>query len=142
MFEDKRAINGTHGMVYINGELIMEATALKATVSMDFQDVPMCGDLSKHRKYSGRTCNGEITITKINSRFAVLLSEAIKDGKTPSFTIASYLKDPDAYGAERVVLKNCQFDTLSLADWSAGNIVTESQSFSFTDWEYTDLINP
>lgn len=141
MFDEKRAINGTYGKVYIDGELVSEATALKATVSLDFQDVPMCGDLAKHRKVSGSTCNGEITMTKINSRMALLIGDYIKAGKTPSFTIASYLKDPDAYGAERVVLKNCQFDSLTLADWSSGQIITQTQPFSFTDWEYTDLIN-
>lgn len=141
-YDEKRAINGTFGEVYLEGELVREATALKAEISLDFLDVPMCGTLSKHRKVSGHTGNGSITMTKVNSRMAIKLSDHLKKGKTPSFTIISKLDDPDAYGAERVVLKNCQFSTLTLADWTSNQIGTITQPFTFTDWDYIDLIQP
>lgn len=141
-YDERRAINGTYGEVYLEGELVREATALKADVALEFLDVPMCGDLSKHQKVSGLTGNGSITMTKVNSRMAMKLSDAIKSGKTPVFTIVSKLADPDAYGAERVVLKNCQFSTLTLADWSAGQIGSVTQNFTFTDWDYIDMIEP
>ena len=141
-FEDKRAINGTFGQVFLEGELVREATALKAEVQLQFLDVPMCGDLAKHRKMSGWECNGSITMTKINSRMAVLISDMIKEGKTPSFTIVSKLDDPDAHGAERVALKDVQFSSLTLADWSTNQIGSVTQNFTFTDWDYLDMIEP
>lgn len=140
MFDDKRAINGTFGEVWLEGNLVREATGLKAEVQLEFMDVVMCGDLSKHRKMSGRTCTGAITMTKTNSRMAKLLSDYMKIGKTPTFTIISKLADPDAYGAERVVLKNVTFDKLTLADWSANQLGVVTQEFQFTDWDYLDLI--
>lgn len=140
-FEDKRAINGVYGQVFLEGELVREATGLKAEVQLDFTPVAMCGDLAKHQKTSGMTCNGSVTMTKINSRMAKLLSDNIKGGKTPSFTIISKLNDPDAYGAERVVLKNCQFSSLMLADWSANQIGEVTQAFTFTDWDFIDMID-
>lgn len=141
-FDERRAINGTYGEVWMEGELVREATALKAEVALEFLDVPMCGDLAKHRKVSGLTGNGSVTMAKINSRMAIKLSDMIKAGKTPIFTIVSKLADPDSYGAERVVLKNCQFDTLTLADWSTGQLGSLTQNFSFTDWDFLDLIQP
>ena len=96
-FDERRAINGTFGQVYLEGELVREATALKAEVQMQFMDVPMCGDLAKHQKFSGMECNGNITMTKINSRMAILISDMIKAGKTPTFTIMSNLADPDSW---------------------------------------------
>lgn len=141
-YDEKRAINGTYGEVWLEGEIVREATALKAEISLDFLDVPMCGTLSKHKKVSGLNGNGSITMTKVNSRMAIKLSDMLKAGKTPTFTIISKLDDPDAYGAERVVLKNCQFSTLTLADWSANQIGSITQNFTFTDWDYLDLIEP
>jgi len=142
VYDETKAINGTYGEVFLDGVTVREATALQANISLDFLDVPMCGDLAKHRKVSGSTGTGTLTMTKVNSRMAILLSEMIKAGKTPSFTIISKLADPDSYGAERVVLKNVQFDSLTLADWQSNTIGTVTQNFSFTDWEYLDMIDP
>ena len=142
MYDSKRAINGTYGEVWLEGELVREATGLKADIALEFIDVPMCGDLAKHQKVSGMSGNGSITMTKVNSRMAIKLSDMLKKGKTPTFTIVSKLADPDAYGAERVVLKNCQFSTLTLADWASGQVGSITQNFTFTDWDYLDIIEP
>ncbi|WP_337527956.1 phage tail tube protein [Zhenhengia sp.] len=142
MYDSKRAINGTYGEVWLEGELVREATGLKADIALEFIDVPMCGDLAKHQKVSGMSGNGSITMTKVNSRMAIKLSDMLKKGKTPTFTIISKLADPDAYGAERVVLKNCQFSTLTLADWTSGQVGSITQNFTFTDWDYLDIIEP
>ena len=141
-YDERRAINGTFGEVWLEGEQVREATGLKADVGLEFLDVPLCGVLGKRQKVSGLTGNGSITMTKVNSRMGIKLSDMIKAGKTPSFTIISKLADPDAYGAERVVLKNCQFSTLTLADWSSNQIGSITQNFTFTDWDYLDLIEP
>ena len=142
MYDSKRAINGTYGEVWLEGELVREATGLKSDMALEFIDVPMCGDLAKHQKVSGMSGNGSITMTKVNSRMAIKLSDMLKKGKTPTFTIISKLADPDAYGAERVVLKNCQFSTLTLADWTSGQVGSITQNFTFTDWDYLDIIEP
>ena len=142
MYDSKRAINGTYGEVWLEGELVREATGLKADMALEFIDVPMCGDLAKHQKVSGMSGNGSITMTKVNSRMAIKLSDMLKKGKTPTFTIISKLADTDAYGAERVVLKNCQFSTLTLADWTSGQVGSITQNFTFTDWDYLDIIEP
>lgn len=141
-FDEKRAINGTYGEVYLETELVREATGLKAEIGLEFTDVPMCGSLSQHQKVNGIKCTGSITMTKTNSRMIIKLSDMIKKGKTPSFTIISKLDDPDAYGAERVALKNCQFSSLTLADWASKQIGTITQPFTFTDWDFLDLIEP
>lgn len=142
MYDERRAINGAYGQVWLEGDLVREATGLKAEISLEFMDVPMCGSLAKHQKVSGMNCNGSITMTKVNSRMAIKLSEMLKAGKTPSFTIISKLADPDAYGAERVVLKNCQFSTLTLADWATKTLGSVTQPFTFTDWDFLDMIEP
>lgn len=140
-YDANRVISGSWGQVWLEGEFVREATGLKAEVQLDFTDVPMCGTLAKHQKGSGMTCTGSITMNKINSRMAKLLSDKIKAGKTPVFTIISKLDDPDSYGSERVVLKGVKFSSLTLADWSANNNGTITQEFTFTDWDFLDVID-
>ena len=47
---------------------------------------------------------------------------------------------PDAYGTERVVLKNVSFDDLTLADWEADTLGSTECPFTFTDYEYLDTV--
>ena len=62
----------------------------------------------------------------------------LKKGKSPNFTIISKIDDPDAIGAERVVMYNCKFDKMILADWERKKVSEESYSFTFEDWELLD----
>ena len=141
-FKAKHAINGSFGEWVLNGEKVAEATGLKLEVQMDFKDVPMCGTLAKQQKPSGWSGNGSVTMTKINSRMAILIAHELKAGRVPEFVGISKLADPDALGAERVVVKGVQFSNLILADWSAGNIGEVTYPFTFTDYEFLDMIRP
>lgn len=141
-FNAKNAINGSYGEFVLDGVKVAETTGLKLEVQMDFKDVPMCGTLARQQKPSGWTGNGSVTMTKINSRMAILLAEALKKGTIPEFTGISKLADPDALGAERVVVKGVQFSSLILADWAAGNIGEMTYPFTFNDYDFLDMIEP
>ena len=77
---------------------------------------------------------------KVTSRMALAIGENIRNGKDVRFTIVSKLKDPDAYGAERVVLSNVSFDDLTLADWEAKSVGKVECPFTITDYEFLDEI--
>ena len=68
------------------------------------------------------------------------LGTAIKQGKDPRFTIISKLDDPDAYGAERVMLTGVAFDDMTLADWEVGVTGKLESPFTFEGWELVDAI--
>lgn len=137
----ERVINGTFGNCFLEGEYVAETTGLKADVGLNYMDVDRCGKLEPGKKLSGTSRTGNLTMHKVNSRMARLLSDNIKAGKTPSFTIVSNLDDPDADGAERVVLKGVKFTNLTLIDWTVKQLGSINQSFTFDDWEYMDLID-
>ena len=140
-FDPRRAINGNYGEVMLDGELVREATALQAKAQINFKDVPMCGTSGKKQKSAGWSGTGSITMTKTKSRMALKIADEIKAGRTPEFTIIGKLADPDALGAERVVLKGVTFTELTLADWAAETIGTVTQPFTFYDYEFIDLID-
>ena len=108
----KRVISGTWGEVWLEGDKVSECYGLQAKVSFN----------------------------KVTSRMALAIGENIRNGKDVRFTIVSKLKDPDAYGAERVVLSNVSFDDLTLADWEAKSVGKVECPFTFTDYEFLDEI--
>lgn len=136
----KRIINGTYGMCYINGDEVSEITGLKANISLNYEEVPIAGNLAGGKKLSGMTKNGSLTMHKVNSRMAKLIANDIKKGITTDFTIVSKLDAPDSYGAERVVLYGVKFSELTLADWSAKQNGSINQPFTFDDFDFLDMI--
>lgn len=67
-------------------------------------------------------------------------AQAIKEGKAIRGTIISNLDDPEAFGGERVRLKDCIFTEIPIADWEAGKLGEESIPFNFSDFDVLDAI--
>lgn len=138
----KRVMSGTFGEVWLEGEKVSECYGLQAKVSYNKEDVPMCGTMFGGQKVKSMKGTGSMKLNKTSSRMAILIATAIKAGRDVRVTIISKLADPDAYGAERVALKDVSFDDLTLADWEADNFGKVECPFTFTDFEYLDMVTP
>ena len=122
----KRVISGTWGEVWLEGDKVSECYGLQAKVSFNKEDIALCGQMASDKKVTSIECTGSLRMHKVTSRMAL--------------AIVSKLKDPDAYGAERVVLSNVSFDDLTLADWEAKSVGKVECPFTFTDYEFLDEI--
>ena len=98
-----------------------ETTALQAKMKIDTSEVKRTGTLEKGYKITGIGGSGTLKLNKVTSYFIKKISENLKKGKATRATIITNLKDPEAFGAERIRLDNCVFTELTLADWEAGN---------------------
>ncbi|MDB7861068.1 phage tail tube protein [Intestinimonas butyriciproducens] len=136
----KRVISGTWGEVWLDGDKVSECYGLQAKVSFNKEDIALCGQMASDKKVTSIECTGSLRMHKVTSRMALAIGENIRKGKDVRFTIVSKLKDPDAYGAERVVLSNVSFDDLTLADWEAKSVGKVECPFTFTDYEFLDEI--
>ena len=136
----KRVVSGTWGEVWLDGDKVSECYGLQAKVSFNKEDIALCGQMASDKKVTSIECTGSLRMHKVTSRMALAIGENIRNGKDVRFTIVSKLKDPDAYGAERVVLSNVSFDDLTLADWEAKSVGKVECPFTFTDYEFLDEI--
>ncbi len=137
----KRAISGTWGECWLDGELVGECYGLQLKVAMNKEDVAMCGTMAVDKKVTSYALTGTLKLHKATSRMSQLIGEKIKKGKDVRFTIISKLADPDAYGAERIAAKGVSFDDLTLADWEAKTVGKVECPFTFTDYSFLDLID-
>lgn len=136
--QSKQVMNGTQGELWIDGDYMAQVTEFKATVTIDKTEINMVKKLAKQYKVTGFTCKGSLKMNKISSYMIIKMNENMKAGKQTTCTIISKLDDPDAIGAERVVIKDAVFDELHLADWSAKKMGEESYNFTFSDWDILD----
>jgi len=139
-YAPEKVINGTYGELWIDDDYMAETTGLEAKVTLEKTEVNQAGTLAKGQKVTGIEGKGTIKLNKVTSYFAKKLSDSIKKGKTPVCTIISKLADPDALGVERVKITGVTFDELTLADWEVKKLAEESVPFTFTGWDFLDVI--
>ena len=142
MDKASRVMSGTWGEVWLDGDKVSEAYGVQAKISYDKEDIPICRQMGTDVKVTGYKGTGSLRLYKTTSRMAVAIGENIRNGKDVRFTIISKLKDPDAYGAERVAIRNVSFDDLTLADWEAKTAGKVECPFTFTDYEFLDIVQP
>lgn len=139
-YDAKNVINGTYGEIWCDSDYLAEAIGLEAKITLDKSEVNMCRKLSKGYKVTGSDGKGTLKMNKVSSYFIRKLGDAIKAGKTPTSEIITSLKDPDAFGAEKIKLTGVVFDELTLANWEAKKNGEESIPFTFASFEVLDSI--
>ncbi|MSS91372.1 hypothetical protein FYJ45_24995 [Eisenbergiella tayi] len=133
-------INGNWGEMWFNSQYMAEVISLKAELNIKYEAVTRTRHLIDGQKMTGIEGKGEFKLHKVSSFIMKQVSEALKQGKSPTFTIISKLADPDSFGGERIALYGCKLDKSILADWEARKNGEESYSFTFEDWEILDSI--
>lgn len=127
-----RTILGTYGQLFIDGEWQTNINHLEANVEIQKRELNLSGDPWVRHKKGPLKGSGTMSGFKVTS-------DMIRRG-FEKFEIISKLADPEAYGYERVRLMNVMPDRLQLANWTAGEEVTEEIPFTFEEYELLDPI--
>ena len=139
-----RVLNGSYGELWIDGIKMAEVYGLDAQIEVLKAEVPMCGTSSgMGKKFTGWSGTGSLRFNKVSSTFTKQQAEAVKNGRPLVSNIISKLADPSVskYGSERVELIGCKFDTISLSQWEAGQLVQQEMPFTFEDFKFLSLIS-
>ena len=131
----QQVMSGTEGEVWIDGDYMAQATAFKAVANLIKQEVNQVKKRGKQYKTTGWEGKGSIKMNHVSSYMIDKMAQNIKDGHQTVCTIVAKMSDPDAIGAERVVIRDATFDSLTLMDWEAKQLTDESYDFTFTDFD-------
>lgn len=137
----ERVFNGTFSSVWCDDEEMAESTGMEAKITLEKTEVPQTGTLAKGFKITGTEGKGSIKGNKISSYWIKKISDNIKDGKTTVCQIRSKMADPDAAGAEDILLTGVTFDELTLVNWEARKLAEENMPFSFTGFEVLETVD-
>ena len=134
-----RIMNGTHGQVWEDGDLIAECTAFQVKAAKTFEDKTRAGLMATDRKLVSVKITGSMTLDKVYTRHADD-TDAAMAGHDIRHTLVGALADPDAYGTERIAVYGVSFDDQTLADWAAAKGGTVTIPFTATDYKYLDKV--
>ena len=135
-----RVMSGTHGQVWVNGELWMDITAAQAKYAYNKEEVAMCGNMIVDSKVNNVKGTGSLSVVKVYTRNKSR-ADSILEGKDERAVVVMKLDDPDAFGAERVALYDVSFDEETIMDFQAGNISKATYPFTFGRREWLDVVN-
>lgn len=134
-----RVMNGTFLEVWIDGVSVAGLSGFTAKSEYQKSDVAMCGQMEIDSKKTGIKSKLSVTCHKIYTMNADDV-EQITNGVDQRHTVIGKLKDPDAYGAERVAFYNVSFDDFTFFDASANKNGSVSMSGTFTNFEFLDKV--
>lgn len=135
-----KAINGTFGRVWVNGEDYGSVKEFEAKVTLEWEPIPEPEELGPEYKYMGYEIEGTVVGTKMDSRFPRLYGDGILSGDIPDVEIVARVADPQAAGHERVALYGVVFDEIALAKFASNTVVEEEIPFKAKKYKYLDMI--
>jgi hypothetical protein len=130
--DPSRVISGSFGQIFIDGVWQTNLNHYEAKVTNGKFELNLPNSpWTKHK-------NGPLKGTGTISGYKVT-SSMIQRGFS-KYEIIVKLDDPEAYGHERIRLKNVSNDELDLGNWTSGEVVNESTPFTFEGFELLDPI--
>lgn len=123
-----QVFSGTFGRVWINETLLANVKKIEAKKKAVYEDVDIAGQMGKSRKLVGYEVSGTITMSKVDSFAANLLSDAWDKGTTPEVKIVARVSNPSTNTEERVTLTGITFDEFTFG-YEIKKLLEEELSF-------------
>jgi hypothetical protein len=141
-FSDTISGNEARAYMTVNGrnEELFYAKKLNSKVDKKKKEGKTLGRRGTQHKATGWNGTGTLTVYYITSLFRELMLQYIKTGKDVYFDITVINEDPaSSVGKQTVVLKDCNFDEVSMAAFDVdADELEEDMAFTFED---VDLLN-
>lgn len=135
-----QVISGTHGFFWWNNSICYEITSFEAKLKTNRETINFAGEMWDDSKLTGVSGTWNAKIKKVYSR-GKKYAEALANGKDERITLIAKLEDPDNGGIERVQLKSCWLDELTLQAFENGKLIEDEFSGGFVGFKYLDDID-
>lgn len=122
-------LKGNDQKVYFNGELLATLTKAEAKISLDYEEIELCGQYGTEYEYTGYSIEGTITRKKTDSRVLALYCEAVSNGEIPELVITGVNLSNNGKN-ESVTIQNAKITEIALLNAEAKTVVEEEIPFN------------
>ena len=143
----KDTVNGQEAKAYITidgrNEELFYGKKLESKIEKEKSEGKTLGKRGTQSKAKGYKGTGTLTVYYVTSLFIELMIKYMKDGIDTYFDMTITNEDPTStIGKQTVVLKNCNFDEVSIAAFDVdSDALEEDMSFTFDDIDLLDKFN-
>ncbi len=137
-------ISGQEGRAYCQldgrNEELLYLKDIVATVKKKKTAVRTLGKRGEQYRAAGFSGEGKMTVYYVSGYFRKMMLDYMKTGQDLYFDIVVINDDPlSSFGAQTVILKNCNLDSVVLAKLDVKSEALEEElSFTFEDAEITE----
>lgn len=124
----KQVLVGTNAKVFLAGEEIGFWTDFSVTITPNYEDVYVGSDVD--RTEVSWTGEGSISHQVTNSIGAKLFNK-LKNVRGIRFEIEAEIKSDATGEVQNITIPGVTFDSLPIANWSKGGVVTGEMAFRF-----------
>ena len=140
----KDTVSGQEGRAYMTidgrNEELFYAKKIESKVAKEKSEGKTLGKRGTQSKAKGYKGTGTLTVYYVTSLFIEIMIKYMKQGKDTYFDLTVVNEDPTSdTGKQTVVLKNCNFDEVSIAALDIdSDALEEDMAFTFDDIDLLD----
>jgi hypothetical protein len=135
-----KALSGSEGQVWLNGELLGEVKSIELKVTGSFEEISICGDYATYQRYTGWSGEGTLKLQKVYSRGSKLLANAYKTGIMPDIKIVTKLTDKSTGKSERVSVEDVTITEFMLTNFENKSLIEEELPLKFAKYNPIESI--
>jgi hypothetical protein len=142
VLDASKVISGNYVKVFTaDGAWLSNAKSIEATVEIGKEEIQRSGTRWVGHKATTLTGSGTLSGYLVTTELLASVAQIANDEAGSYVTeLRAKLADPEAYGAYDVRLKNVQFDNIPLINAEVGSIVEQELPFTFSEFEFLNLI--
>lgn len=131
---------GTDAEIYMEGEWQTNITAVEAVVEVNQAELNLTGHWWTVYRNMGLSGSGTLTGVFVNTNLLEKIG-TIQNGLEYRTEIVLKNYNPDVDKTYRVRLQNVVFTSIPLGNFTAGEIIEQEFSFTFSGYELLDTVN-
>jgi hypothetical protein len=130
-FKSRNIVNGAFGRLYMDGTEMAEIKDAEANLENEYEDVNLHGG-KKGQKLKSTNGKGKFTFHKVDSWELKKFFNKNKNMMAVDFMLELEVDDPDALGAERITISECELSgNLNLFKMSRDSLIEKEIEFWF-----------
>jgi len=131
-------LKGNDQKIYFDGELLSTLTKAEAKLTLDYEEIELCGQYGTEHEYTGYSIEGTITVKKVNSDVLKKVNEGIVNGNMPEFVITGVNLSSNGQN-ESVTIQNAQITEIALFNAEAKAVIEEEIPFNASKFQVTSF---
>lgn len=137
----KSIFSGTDSCLFMDDEYMGEAVSLEAKCKKNFEDVQLCENPTKQKRFISAEITGTIKFHKVDSRILKAETTALNEGKQATYTVNSKSYNKNTGKTERITLYDVEIEEFDVGSWEAGKLTDREYPFhasGYSPIEYAD----
>ena len=125
----KTIFSGTDACLFLDDEYMGEATGFECKCKKDFEDVQLCENPTKQKRFISAEITGTIKFHKVNSKIIKAETQALNEGKQITYTVNSKMYNKNTGKTERITVYDVEIEEFDVGSWEAGKLTDREYPF-------------